>query len=169
MLLIVSNVLSKSMSRKHEILSNTSEDIFKYLKGTKLHRYLENTNVLELYPSFKESVIRDTELSSRNVLRFRSACCNIMKLKFSMKDEFLSIIYDLIYYHNLSFMICEIINTAIENEDPMDTEYIIIFLTAVKYNDYTSIDMILLNGFDMNVVGQNRQTVLHDNIITMAT
>lgn len=140
-----------------------------HLKGTKLYRYLESSDILNLNSSFKESII-EAELSCEYVpsQKHRAINCDTIKLQFNMRDEYLIAFYYLLYDHNMSYMIHEIINTIIENEDPTDVEYIIIFLLAVVHNDYTTIDTIISKGFDMNMIGEDRIHMTHDNIITTA-
>lgn len=134
---------------------------FENLKGTKLRQYLLNSDILNSYPSLKESV-KEAGLFIPNEQPLYTMNNNINR--HAIGDR-LSIFYNYIYEYNLLFMIHEIINTVIENEDPTDIEYIIIFNLAVTHNDHTSIDMILSNGFNMNVIRKNHDYTSIDMIL----
>lgn len=143
---------------------------FEKIKGTKLHKYLENNDILNLYPSFNESIKKMGNLFYLDIPPVRMptdliTCHNRMRLRRSDKNDRLIAFYKLLYHYDLSFIVRQVINTEIENEDPMDIEYIILFFLAIQYNDHTSIDMIISNGFDMNENGRKNR-MRSDNYFT---
>lgn len=146
---------------------------FEIIEGTHLYRYLENNDILNFYPSLKKIIgkafiFRKSYYSMRGS-GFAHSSYDAIKLKWSMKNESLVTLYNLIYHHNLSFIVHEILNIIIENDNlsELEAEYIILFLLAVQYNDYTSIDMIISNGFDINK-GNKKERTTGENFISTA-